>query len=76
MPEALRNGRLPKQSAPTVGKRGSRASRLDGCRGDPERPERGFADFINQLAAEGITGNRGQMSVYLVKTFQLLLYGS
>ena len=47
-----------------------------------------FVDFINQLAAEGITGgcgggnycpanpvNRGQMAAFLVKTFQLLLYG-
>jgi hypothetical protein len=47
-----------------------------------------FADWIEQLAAEGITagcggGNycpndpntRGQMAVFLVKTFGLLLYG-
>jgi hypothetical protein len=60
-----------------------------GAEETPERLERGFVDFINQLAAEGITGscgggnpgpanlvNRGQMSVFLVKTFQLLLYGS
>jgi hypothetical protein len=47
-----------------------------------------FVNFINQLNAEGITGgcgggdycpgnpvNRGQMAVFLVKTFSLLLYG-
>ena len=47
-----------------------------------------FVNFINQLNAEGITGgcgggdycpgnpvNRGQMAVFLVKTFGLLLYG-
>ena len=47
-----------------------------------------FVNFINQLAAENITGgcgggnycpgnpnNRGQMAVFLVKTFGLLLYG-
>lgn len=47
-----------------------------------------FVDFINQLAAESITGgcgggnycpgnpnNRGQMAVFLVKTFGLQLYG-
>jgi S-layer homology domain len=46
-----------------------------------------FVNFINQLAAEGITGGcgggdycpgnpntRGQMAVFLVKTFGLLLY--
>jgi hypothetical protein len=46
-----------------------------------------FVNFINQLAAEGITGGcgggnycpgspntRGQMAVFLVKTFELLLY--
>jgi streptogramin lyase len=48
-----------------------------------------FADWIEQLAAEGITGGcgggdycpnnpstRGQMAVFLVKTFGLQLYGS
>ncbi len=48
----------------------------------------GFADWIEQLGAEGITGGcgggnycpddpntRGQMAVFLVKTFGLLLYG-
>ena len=47
-----------------------------------------FADWIEQLSDEGITGgcgggnycpndpiNRGQMAVFLVKTFKLLLYG-
>jgi S-layer family protein len=47
-----------------------------------------FVDFINQLATEGVTGgcgggnycpanpvNRGQMAAFLVKTFQLALYG-
>jgi hypothetical protein len=47
-----------------------------------------FADWIEQLAAEQITGGcgggnycpsnpntRGQMAVFLVKTFGLLLYG-
>ena len=47
-----------------------------------------FVDWINQLASEGVTGgcgdgkycpddpvNRGQMAVFLVKTFGLLLYG-
>ena len=47
-----------------------------------------FVDFINQLAAESITGgcgsgnyrptapnNRGQMAVFLVETFALQLYG-
>jgi len=47
-----------------------------------------FVDFINQLASEGITGgcgggnycpanpvNRGQMATFLVKTYQLALYG-
>ena len=47
-----------------------------------------FADWIEELYAEGITGgcgtgiycpdspnNRGQMAVFLVKTFGLLLYG-
>jgi hypothetical protein len=47
-----------------------------------------FADWIEQLAAEGITGgcgngnycpqnpsSRGQMAVFLVKTFGLQLYG-
>ena len=47
-----------------------------------------FADWIEQLADEGITGGcgggnycpndpitRGQMAVFLVKTFKLLLYG-
>jgi S-layer homology domain len=47
-----------------------------------------FVNFINQLAAEGITGgcgggdycpgtpvNRGQMAVFLDKAFSLLLYG-
>ena len=51
-------------------------------------PAGGFVDWINQLATEGITGgcgggnycpatavNRGQMAVFLVKTFGLLLYG-
>jgi hypothetical protein len=52
-------------------------------------PSAQFVNFINQLAAESITGgcgggnycpgnpvNRGQMSAFLVKAFQLLLYGS
>jgi hypothetical protein len=47
-----------------------------------------FADWIEQLFAEAITGGcgggnycpsnpntRGQMAVFLVKTFNLLLYG-
>ena len=47
-----------------------------------------FADWVEQLAAEQVTGgcgngnycplsnvNRGQMAVFLVKTFGLLLYG-
>ncbi len=47
-----------------------------------------FVNFINQLAAENITGgcgggnycpgnpvNRGQMAVFLVKTFGLVMYG-
>jgi hypothetical protein len=47
-----------------------------------------FADWIDELAAQGITGgcglgiycpdspnSRGQMAVFLVKTFGLLLYG-
>jgi streptogramin lyase len=50
-------------------------------------PDGQFVNFINQLAAEGITGGcgggnycpgnpntRGQMAVFLVKTFGLLLY--
>jgi hypothetical protein len=50
-------------------------------------PSAQFVNFINQLAAEGITGGcgngmycpqnpntRGQMAVFLVKTFWLLLY--
>ena len=52
------------------------------CPGGP------FVDWINQLASENITGgcgggnycpgnpvNRGQMAVFLVKTFGLVLYG-
>jgi hypothetical protein len=55
---------------------------------DVECPGAQFVDFINQLAAENITGGcgggnycpddsvtRGQMAVFLVKTFQLVLYG-
>ncbi len=51
-------------------------------------PSAQFVNFINQLNTEGITGgcgggnycpgnpvNRGQMAVFLVKTFGLLLYG-
>jgi hypothetical protein len=51
-------------------------------------PDAQFVDFINQLAAENITGGcgngnfcrgnpntRGQMAVFLVKTFELKLYG-
>ena len=51
-------------------------------------PSAQFVNFINELNAEGITGgcgggdycpgtavNRGQMAVFLVKTFGLLLYG-
>jgi hypothetical protein len=51
-------------------------------------PSAQFVNFINQLAAEQITGgcgggnycpaasvNRGQMSAFLVKTFGLILYG-
>jgi hypothetical protein len=51
-------------------------------------PSAQFVNFINVLAAEGVTGgcgggdycpgnpvNRGQMSAFLVKTFGLLLYG-
>ncbi len=58
-----------------------------GTFGDVPCPS-GFADWIEQLAAEGITGGcgggnycpddpntRGQMAVFLVKTFGLLLYG-
>lgn len=51
-------------------------------------PTAQFVNFINVLAAEGVTGgcgsgnycpgnavNRGQMAAFLVKTFGLLLYG-
>ena len=51
-------------------------------------PTAQFVNFINVLAAEGVTGgcgggnycpgnavNRGQMSAFLVKTFSLVLYG-
>jgi hypothetical protein len=56
---------------------------------DVECPDAQFVDWINQLATEGITGGcgngnycpqdsvtRGQMAVFLVKTFGLVLYGS
>ena len=56
--------------------------------GDVECPGAQFVDWINQLATEGITGGcgngnycpqdsvtRGQMAVFLVKTFGLVLYG-
>ena len=59
-----------------------------GTFGDVACPSQ-FADWIEQLAAEGITGGcgggnycpnnpntRGQMAVFLVKTFGLELYGS
>jgi hypothetical protein len=55
---------------------------------DVECPDAQFVDWINQLATEGITGGcgngnycpqdsvtRGQMAVFLVKTFGLVLYG-
>jgi hypothetical protein len=55
---------------------------------DVECPDAQFVDWINQLAAEGITGGcgngnycpqdsvtRGQMAAFLVKTFGLILYG-
>ena len=58
-----------------------------GIFGDVTCPSQ-FADWIEQLAAEGITGgcgggnycpdnpnNRGQMAVFLTKTFDLQLYG-
>ena len=58
-----------------------------GIFGDVPCPSQ-FADWIEQLAAEGITGGcgggnfcpdnpntRGQMAVFLVKTFGLALYG-
>ena len=58
-----------------------------GIFGDVPSPS-AFADWIEQLAAEQITGGcgsgnycptnpntRGQMAVFLVKTFGLLLYG-
>jgi hypothetical protein len=56
----------------------------------PCTPGVGFSDWIEELGARGVTGgcsavpslycpdspnNRGQMAVFLVKTFQLLLYG-
>ena len=56
----------------------------------PCTPGVGFSDWIEELSARNITGgcqaspplycptnpnNRGQMAVFLVKTFQLLLYG-
>jgi hypothetical protein len=56
----------------------------------PCTPGTGFSDWIEELAARGITGgcsaapplycptnpnNRGQMAVFLVKTFGLVLYG-
>jgi len=57
----------------------------------PCTPGTGFSDWIEELAARGITGgcsvtpplfcptnpnNRGQMAAFLVKTFGLVLYGS
>ena len=55
---------------------------------DVECPEAQFVDYINWLVFEGITAGcgggmycpansntRGQMAVFLVKTFGLLLYG-
>jgi hypothetical protein len=56
----------------------------------PCTPGTGFSDWIEELASRGITGgcsvtpplycptnpnNRGQMAVFLVKTFGLVLYG-
>jgi hypothetical protein len=56
----------------------------------PCTPGSGFSDWIEELASRGITcgcnlapplycptnpNNRGQMAVFLVKTFDLLLYG-
>jgi cysteine-rich repeat protein len=56
----------------------------------PCTPGAGFSDWIEELSSRGITGgcsvappqycptspnNRGQMAVFLVKTFSLLLYG-
>jgi hypothetical protein len=56
----------------------------------PCTPGVGFSDWIEELSGRGITGgcsaapplycptnpnNRGQMAVFLVKTFGLLLYG-
>ncbi len=55
-----------------------------------EIPGTGFSDWIEELYARGITGgcsaappsycpdnpdNRGQMAVFLLKTFGLVLYG-
>jgi hypothetical protein len=57
----------------------------------PCTPGVGFPDWIEELASRGITGgcsvapplycptnpnNRGQMAAFLVKTFELVLYGS
>jgi len=57
----------------------------------PCTPGTGFSDWIEELAARGITSgcsaapplycptnpnNRGQMAAFLVKTFGLVLYGS
>ena len=57
----------------------------------PCTPGTGFSDWIEELYSRGITGgcsvgaagvlpanpnNRGQMAVFLVKTFGLVLYGA